>query len=100
MLDGISPNHRIFGSRFDQTRTSVARTAQAAEDARERMETYVASFPLKMVNRLKVRPKVSVDSLCVEPSAKIFRGRRFDTISTFGVPTFFPPKIPAKLFLY
>ncbi len=24
-----------------------ARTAQAAEDARERMETYVASFPLK-----------------------------------------------------
>jgi len=39
MFDGISPNHRIFGSRFDQTRTSVARTAQAAEDARERMET-------------------------------------------------------------
>jgi hypothetical protein len=23
-----------------------------------------------MVNRLKVRPKVSVDSLCVEPSAQ------------------------------
>jgi hypothetical protein len=47
MFDGNSPNHRIFGSRFDQARTSVARTAQEAEDARERMETCIASFPLK-----------------------------------------------------
>ena len=35
-----------------------------------------------VVNRLKVRPKVSVDSPCVEPSPKFFRGRRFDTTST------------------
>jgi hypothetical protein len=47
MFDGIKPNPRIFGSRFDQTRTSVARPAQEAEDAREQMETCIASFPLK-----------------------------------------------------
>jgi hypothetical protein len=47
MFDGISLNHRIFGSGFDQAKTSVARAAQEAEDARERMEICIASFPLK-----------------------------------------------------
>jgi hypothetical protein len=47
MFDGICPNPRIFGSMFDQARTSVARTAQEAKDASERMETCIASFPLK-----------------------------------------------------
>jgi hypothetical protein len=47
MFDAIRPDHRIFGSRFDQARTCVARPAQEAEDARERMETCIASFPLK-----------------------------------------------------
>ena len=37
----------IFGSMFDQARTSVARAAQEAEGARERMEIRTASFPLK-----------------------------------------------------
>jgi len=36
-------------SRFDQARTSVARTAPGAEDARERMEIRHTSFLLKMV---------------------------------------------------
>jgi hypothetical protein len=47
MFDGISPNDRRFDSMFDQAKTSVARPAQEAEDARERMETCIASFPLK-----------------------------------------------------
>lgn len=44
MFDGISLNHRFFGSMFDQARTSVARTAQEAEGARERMEIGRAPF--------------------------------------------------------
>ena len=47
MFEGIGFNHRIFGSGFDQAKTSVACTAQEAEDARERMETHIASFTLK-----------------------------------------------------
>ncbi len=35
-----------------------------------------------MVNRLKVRTKVSVENLRVKPSPKIFVGRRFDMTST------------------
>jgi|GEM_PF-4797667 hypothetical protein len=35
----------------------------------------------EMVNRLKVRTKVSVYSPCVRTFTPIFRGRRFDTIS-------------------
>ena len=41
-----------------------------------------SDFFRQLVNRLKVRPKMSVDSQCVEPSPKFFRGRRFDTPST------------------
>jgi hypothetical protein len=70
MFDGISPNHRIFGSGFDQAKTSVARTAQKAEDARERMQTCIASFPLKMISCYEVRKACGS---CVEPSPlKIF----------------------------
>jgi hypothetical protein len=47
MFDRIRANHRIFGSMFDQARISVARTAQEAKGARERMEIRTASFPLK-----------------------------------------------------
>jgi hypothetical protein len=44
MFDGIGPNDRIFGSRFEQGETSVARTAPGAEDAKERLENCTASF--------------------------------------------------------
>jgi TIR domain len=37
----------FFGSRFDQAKISVARTALEAEDAREWAEIRMASFPLK-----------------------------------------------------
>ncbi len=49
MFDGMASNDRILRSRFDQARTSVARTALGAEDARERMEIRHTSFLLKMV---------------------------------------------------
>ena len=47
MFDGICPNDRIFGSRFEQGRTSMTRTAPGAEDAKQRMEICTASFVLK-----------------------------------------------------
>jgi hypothetical protein len=56
----------FFGSRFDQAKISVARTALEAEDARERAEIRMASFPLK--NDLLSRNKEACGS-CVEPSS-------------------------------
>jgi hypothetical protein len=44
MFDGINPNPRILPSKLEQARTSVARTAPGAEDAKERMEIWSASF--------------------------------------------------------
>lgn len=75
MFDGISPNHRIFGSMFDQAKTSVARTAQEEEDARERMETCVASLPLK--NGLLLRNEEGIWKLCRTFALKFF-GSMFD----------------------
>jgi hypothetical protein len=46
---GISPKDRIWPSRFDQARTSMARIALRAEDAREQIEIRHTSFLLKMV---------------------------------------------------
>jgi hypothetical protein len=51
-------------------------------EKRVRLEQLYDKLAAQMVNRLKVRPKMSVDSPCVEPSPKFFRGRRFDTTST------------------
>ncbi len=57
-----------FGLHFDGQ--AIARHYRELEQAQQ------------VVNDLKVRRKMSVGRSCVEPSAKIFRGRRFDTIYT------------------
>jgi hypothetical protein len=46
-FDGIDPKDRIWPSRLDPARTSVARAAPEAEDARERMEIRHTPFLLK-----------------------------------------------------
>src|SRR5260370_3942451 len=91
MFDGIIFNDRIFGSMFDQARTSVARTAPGAEHVREQMEIRTAPFPLKndllLQNEediwkscrtfapknfwLNVRPRGHSRSISVEHSAKL-----------------------------
>src|SRR6266567_2295682 len=44
MFDGIRLNARIFGSMFDQGRTSVVRPAPSVEDTRQHMKIGRASF--------------------------------------------------------
>jgi len=68
-FDGISPNDRILRSRFDQTRTLVARTAPGAEDARKRLEIRHTSFLLKIVCSPEMR---KARGSGVELSAQIF----------------------------
>jgi len=62
MFDGSDPNHRILPSRFDPARTSVARTAPGAKDAKERMEIRHTSFLSKMVCYREMRQSVEMVS--------------------------------------
>jgi hypothetical protein len=62
MFDGISPNDRILGSRFDEVSITVARTAPGGEDAKQRMEICTASFVWKMICTLQMSQNVEMVS--------------------------------------
>src|SRR5436305_9694572 len=49
MFDGISLNDRMLGSRFDQAKNSVIRTAPGAEDAKQQAEICSVSLTCKII---------------------------------------------------
>ncbi len=89
MFDGISLNDRILGSRFDQARTSLARTAPEAEDAKERMEIRHTSFVRKMICTLQMSQRVEIVSN-IEPKKIGLIVRRNGPQLSICVRTFSP----------
>lgn len=62
MFDGINPNLRIFGSRFEQARTSVVCTAPMDEDARGHLETVSVSFTRTNISSEKMSQHMEIAS--------------------------------------
>jgi hypothetical protein len=79
---GTIGSYIVLFTGFYKDRAREARPGLSLCSERAGRSLQSASAYVVLVNRLKVRPKMSVDSPCVEPSPKFFRGRRFDTTST------------------
>ena len=62
MFDGISLNHRILGSRFDQAKNSVIRTAPGAEDAKQQAEICSVSLTCKIICSYEMCSRLEIAS--------------------------------------